>query len=151
MISEKENTLEGLRVAVQMEVDGKEFYLKASRESSNEMGRKLLESLSVEEDQHRQHQRDKRTRLDQVGLPTVQCVEPLQAHGEWPEVWLRDQVDQRGEEIVPREEEVEQDNRSDGRQGLWHDHGYQDAPRGGPVDHRSLIQVARDLQEVLPK
>jgi rubrerythrin len=36
-----------------MEVDGKAFYLKASRESSNEMGRKLLESLAVEEDTHR--------------------------------------------------------------------------------------------------
>lgn len=54
MVSEKEKTLEGLRIAVQMEIDGKEFYLKASRESSNEMGRKLLESLSVEEDLHRQ-------------------------------------------------------------------------------------------------
>lgn len=54
MVSENDKTLEGLRVAVQMEIDGKEFYLKASRASSNEMGRKLLESLSVEEDLHRQ-------------------------------------------------------------------------------------------------
>jgi rubrerythrin len=54
MVSEKDKTLEGLRIAVQMEIDGKEFYLKASRASSNEMGTKLLESLSVEEDHHRQ-------------------------------------------------------------------------------------------------
>ncbi|HEY31689.1 MAG TPA: ferritin family protein [Dehalococcoidia bacterium] len=54
MVSENEKTLEGLRVAVQMEIDGKDFYLKASHESSNEMGRKLLESLSAEEDLHRQ-------------------------------------------------------------------------------------------------
>ena len=54
MVSEKDKTLEGLRVAVQMEIDGKEFYLKASRASSNDMGRKLLESLAVEEDLHRQ-------------------------------------------------------------------------------------------------
>jgi len=54
MVSERDKTLEGLRVAVQMEIDGKEFYLKASRDSSNEMGRKLLESLAVEEDLHRQ-------------------------------------------------------------------------------------------------
>ena len=54
MVSERDKTLEGLRVAVQMEIDGKEFYLKASRASSNDMGRKLLESLGIEEDQHRQ-------------------------------------------------------------------------------------------------
>lgn len=54
MVSEKDKTLEGLRVAVQMEIDGKEFYMKASRASSNDMGRKLLESLAVEEDLHRQ-------------------------------------------------------------------------------------------------
>ena len=54
MVSERDKTLEGLRIAVQMEIDGKEFYLKASRASSNDMGRKLLESLSIEEDGHRQ-------------------------------------------------------------------------------------------------
>jgi len=53
MATEQEKTLEALQIAVQMEVDGKEFYLKASRESSNELGRKLLESLAAEEDVHR--------------------------------------------------------------------------------------------------
>ena len=53
MESEQNKTLQGLRVAIQMEVDGKAFYLKASRESGNEMGRKLLESLAAEEDTHR--------------------------------------------------------------------------------------------------
>ncbi len=37
-----------------MEIDGKEFYLKASQESSNELGKKLLESLAAAEDLHRQ-------------------------------------------------------------------------------------------------
>ena len=72
MVSEKDKTLEGLRVAVQMEIDGKEFYLKASRASSNDMGRKLLESLSVEEDLHRQ-------KFEQI-------YQALQQEKSWPSV-----------------------------------------------------------------
>lgn len=52
MTQEQEKTLEALSKAIQMEIDGKEFYLKASSESNNETGRKLLESLSREEDYH---------------------------------------------------------------------------------------------------
>jgi len=74
MVNENEKTLEGLRVAVQMEIDGKDFYLKASRESSNEMGRKLLESLSAEEDQHRQ-------KFEQI-------YQTLQQKKSWPSVKL---------------------------------------------------------------
>ncbi|MBN1862542.1 MAG: ferritin family protein [Dehalococcoidales bacterium] len=54
MPAEQDRTLEALQVAIQMEIDGKEFYLKASRESGNEMGKKLLASLAAEEDLHRQ-------------------------------------------------------------------------------------------------
>jgi len=54
MTIEQDKTLQALQIAIQMEIDGKEFYLKTSRESSNELGRKLLESLSAEEDIHRQ-------------------------------------------------------------------------------------------------
>ena len=54
METEQDKTLEGLKIAVQMEIDGKEYYLKASQESSNELGKKLLQSLAAEEDIHRQ-------------------------------------------------------------------------------------------------
>ena len=54
MENSQEKTLEALQTAIQMEIDGKEFYLKASQNSSNEMGRKLLQSLSNAEDVHRQ-------------------------------------------------------------------------------------------------
>jgi len=37
-----------------MESDGKEYYLKASQESSNELGNKLLHLVAAEEDIHRQ-------------------------------------------------------------------------------------------------
>ena len=54
MVTEQDKTLEGLQIAIQMEIDGKEHYLKASKESDNKLGRKLLQSLSAEEDIHRQ-------------------------------------------------------------------------------------------------
>jgi len=53
MVTEQDKTLEALRIAIQMEIDGKEYYLKASRASSNELGKKLLESLAAEEDTHK--------------------------------------------------------------------------------------------------
>jgi len=54
METEQDKILEALQIAIQMEIDGKEYYLKASQESSNELGKKLLESLAAEEDVHRQ-------------------------------------------------------------------------------------------------
>jgi len=54
METEQAKTLEALKIAVQMEIDGKEYYLEASQKSSNELGKKLLASLAAEEDIHRQ-------------------------------------------------------------------------------------------------
>lgn len=54
MTTEQDKTLEALQIAIRMEIDGKEYYLKASQESSNELGGKLLGSLAAEEDIHRQ-------------------------------------------------------------------------------------------------
>ncbi len=53
MVTEQDKTLEAIQIAIRMEVDGKEYYLKASQESSSELGKKLLQSLAVEEDIHR--------------------------------------------------------------------------------------------------
>jgi len=54
MAMEQDKTLAALQTAIQMEIDGKEYYLKVSRESNNELGKKLLQSLAAEEDVHRQ-------------------------------------------------------------------------------------------------
>jgi rubrerythrin len=53
MVKEHDVTLAGLKTAIQMEFDGKEFYLKSSRASTNDMGKKLLGQLAKEEDIHR--------------------------------------------------------------------------------------------------
>ncbi len=54
MVTEQDKTLDALQIAIQIETNGKEYYLKTSRESNNELGKKLLESLATEEDIHRQ-------------------------------------------------------------------------------------------------
>ena len=53
MDTEQQKTLNILTKAIQMEIDGKEFYLKASRSSGNRLGEKLLKSLADAEDIHR--------------------------------------------------------------------------------------------------
>jgi len=54
MNNEQDKTITALKTAIQMEIDGKEYYLKTSRESSNALGQNLLRSLAAEEDIHRQ-------------------------------------------------------------------------------------------------
>lgn len=54
MPNEQEVTLKALETALQMEIDGKEFYLKASQASKNKLGKDLLKKLAAEEDIHRQ-------------------------------------------------------------------------------------------------
>jgi rubrerythrin len=54
MTTGQEKTTQALWYAIQMEIDGKKFYLKASHDSRNELGKKLLETLATQEDYHRQ-------------------------------------------------------------------------------------------------
>ena len=54
MENEQDKTTAALQSAIQMEKDGKKFYLNASQASSNELGKALLKSLADEEDVHRQ-------------------------------------------------------------------------------------------------
>ena len=54
MATEEDKTLQAVRIAIQMEIDGQEYYTKASQESNNELGKNLLQTLAAEEDIHRQ-------------------------------------------------------------------------------------------------
>ena len=47
MTTERDTVLEGLKTAIQMETDGKQFYLQASQKSGNEAGKKLLAELAA--------------------------------------------------------------------------------------------------------
>ena len=53
MKNEQARTIEVLQLAVQMEVDGKKFYQKASQKSSTKLAKELFQQLANEEDVHR--------------------------------------------------------------------------------------------------
>ena len=58
MEGEHGKTLEAIQFAIQMEIDGKAYYQKASRETGNKVGRELFDWLAGEEDKHRQRFED---------------------------------------------------------------------------------------------
>ncbi len=58
MEDERGKTLEAIQFAIQMEIDGKAYYQKASGETGNKVGKELFEWLAVEEDKHRQRFED---------------------------------------------------------------------------------------------
>ncbi len=53
-LTEQEKTIFALQTSIKMEIDGKAFYLKASMESTIDIGKKLLTQLAEEEDAHLQ-------------------------------------------------------------------------------------------------
>lgn len=75
MADEQSKTLEGLKTAIQMEIDGKEFYTKASAGSGNDLGKKLLATLAEEEDIHR--------------MVFIGIYEAIRGKKEWPQIDFR--------------------------------------------------------------
>jgi len=61
-----------LQSAIQMEVDGKEFYQRASQKSSNKLGKELFQRLADEEDDHQKK--------------FQQIYEALKEGQDWPDV-----------------------------------------------------------------
>lgn len=53
MENEQARTIDGLQLAIQMEIDGKTYYQKAGKSSITKVGRDLFEWLATEEDKHR--------------------------------------------------------------------------------------------------
>ncbi len=53
MVTEQEKTVAALKMAIRMETDGKAYYSGASRKSTSDLGKSLLQSLAEEEDLHR--------------------------------------------------------------------------------------------------
>ena len=72
MENEQTRTMEILQLAVRMEVDGKEFYQKASRKSSNKLAKELFHELANQEDIHRKK--------------FVQIYEALKKGQHWPDI-----------------------------------------------------------------
>ena len=75
MQDEQARTVEVLQLAVRMEVDGKEFYQKASRKSSNKLVKELFHHLADQEDAHRK-------KFEEI-------YQALKRGRNWPDVELR--------------------------------------------------------------
>ena len=72
---EQDKTLKALQMAIQMEIDGKQFYLRASQSSANQLGRELFRSLAAEEDLHCQ-------RFDKI-------YDDISHQRAWPKTYLK--------------------------------------------------------------
>jgi rubrerythrin len=72
MGKEQNKTIEALQFAIQMEIDGKEYYKKAGAESISKVGKDLFEWLAGEEDKHRQ-------RFEQI-------YNEIKTSQKWPEI-----------------------------------------------------------------
>ncbi len=72
MENEQARMIKVLQLAVQMETDGKEFYQKASRKSSNKLAKELFRELANQEDVHRKK--------------FVEIFEALKRGRNWPDV-----------------------------------------------------------------
>jgi rubrerythrin len=81
MTEEQQKVLEALRLAIEMENEGRQCYLEGAMRSTNEVGRKLLGLLAYEEDVHRQ-------RLEGI-------YEAIRARKSWPEVGTRPDTTQK--------------------------------------------------------
>ena len=75
MGNEQARTVEILQLAVRMEADGKEYYQKASRKSSNRLAKELFHHLADQEDVHRK-------KFEEI-------YKALKRGRNWPDVELR--------------------------------------------------------------
>ena len=82
MEDEQARTIKVLQLAVQMETEGKEFYQKASRKSSNKLAKELFQYLANQEDVHRKK--------------FVDIYEALKRNQNWPDVGP---LSEKGEKI----------------------------------------------------
>lgn len=102
---EMAKTIEILQSAIQMEIDGKEFYQQAGEKSSNKLARELFHRLASEEDDHRR-------KFEEIyeALKKGQdwpAVEPPSGKGEQLETIFLKASKELGSEIKIAESELE--------------------------------------------
>jgi rubrerythrin len=102
---EEKKTLEALQLAVRMEIDGKEFYLKSSREAGNKLGKELFESLAAEEDKHRaRFEKIYETMADRKSWPQVDFTPDKGKH---LRTLFGEEIKKLGSTIKPASSELE--------------------------------------------
>ena len=103
MTQEQETTRQALQVAIQMEIDGKEFYTRAAQASGNAMGKKLLNRLSQEEDIHREvFQNIYNTLGEKKGWPAVNIK-----HTDVLETIMKEAAENVGKGVRSEQQEID--------------------------------------------
>jgi rubrerythrin len=74
-MNEQNQTLAALKTAIQMEIDGKQYYQQAAQASKNGLGQKLFLQLAAEEDLHRK-------KFEEI-------YKAIQAKKSWPNVGIK--------------------------------------------------------------
>jgi rubrerythrin len=72
MDTEQLKTVEGLKLAIQIEIDGKKYYEEAAEKSASALGKQVFEWLAGEEDKHR-------NRFEQI-------YEAIRNRKDWPRI-----------------------------------------------------------------
>jgi rubrerythrin len=63
-----QQTVEAIKTAIQMEIEGYDFYMKAAQETDNDLGRTMFEQLAKDE---MEHQRTFEAMFDQIADPST--------------------------------------------------------------------------------
>ena len=105
-MSEVESRLiEALKFAIQMELDGKKYYLQASKQSTNSVGKELFSWLAQQEDRHRQtFEEIFKSISGKHGWPTVH-IKPDKSTK--PGTIFSDAIKNAGSSITLKKEDVE--------------------------------------------
>lgn len=105
MSTAESRLIEAVKFAIQMELDGKAFYLDAAKNSGNQVGNELFSWLAVQEDHHRQtFENIYQAIVDKKGW-THEAVKP--AKGVKLGTIFAEAIKQSGNDIKAKKEEIE--------------------------------------------
>jgi rubrerythrin len=85
MDTEQLKTIEGLKLAIQIEIDGKKYYEEAAEKSVSTLGKQLFEWLAGEEDKHR-------NRFEQI-------YDAIRSKKNWPKIIIEPDGEKRARNV----------------------------------------------------
>lgn len=105
MTNAESRLIEAIKFAVQMELDGKRFYLDAAKNSGNAVGNELFSWLAVQEDHHRKtFETIYQSIVDKKGWP-VESIKPVKDNK--PGNIFSEAIKQEGKDVKVKKAEIE--------------------------------------------
>jgi len=105
MKEEQSAIIEALKYAIQMELDGKKFYMLAGKDSYNRVGKELYSWLAAQEDRHRERFEEiYKSMAENRGWPAVD-VSPVK--GQKPGTLFAQAIEDLGTSVKAKKSEIE--------------------------------------------